>query len=231
MNKLKVMYLNARSIKNKMEDIEILIFGENIEIIVITETWVNKGEEKYYKFKNFNSIWACRRRRGGGLGIFVKNNIEIELMETVENEIFFLSLKLKQYDIIISGIYRPPAIKSDILLTFLDEKLENFADSKLECYLLGDMNVDILQSDTQAKRIMDIYLTNSFKILNSSIPTRDATNSKSLIDHIISNSSKDITLNLKTSQISDHKIQIFEIPLICKKKYQDIKQLNSKILM
>lgn len=52
-DKFKILYLNARSLKNKTDEIEIIINEEKIDAIVITETWVKKNEQKYYNFKNF----------------------------------------------------------------------------------------------------------------------------------------------------------------------------------
>ena len=60
--KLKILYLNARSIKNKIEEIEIILNEENIDVAVISETWVKKSEEKYYNFNEYNSVYATRKK-------------------------------------------------------------------------------------------------------------------------------------------------------------------------
>lgn len=42
---LKVLYLNARSIKNKLDQLEIIAEDIFPDIIVITETWLSKEDE------------------------------------------------------------------------------------------------------------------------------------------------------------------------------------------
>ena len=41
-NKLKVVYVNARSIMNKLDELQCIAVEENPDIICITETWAHK---------------------------------------------------------------------------------------------------------------------------------------------------------------------------------------------
>lgn len=48
-NSLKIMYLNARSLENKLMDLHFILntIPEKIDILVITEVWLDKNKLKY----------------------------------------------------------------------------------------------------------------------------------------------------------------------------------------
>lgn len=216
-NNLKILYLNARSIKNKMDELEILISEEDFEIIIITETWVKKQEEKYYNFKDFKATFVTREKTGGGLGIFIKNLYDFEILEKIENDFSYIAIRLKLLDLTICAVYKPPSVKNNIFTNFLDEKLENLVN--MDCIMVGDMNINLLEENNDSKRLKDIYYSNNFKLCNNKTSTRDTADKKSLLDHVITNTiDSNISIEFKTSPISDHKIQIINIPTNYKQK-------------
>lgn len=219
---MKILYLNSRSIKNKIDEVEMIAFEEGADIILATETWVNKSEEKYYNLNNYNSVFATREKRGGGAGIFVKNNLNFEIIEKIENEI---SIKIKLPPLIICGIYRPPSVNSNYFLNMFDQILENLSIFKMDCIVIGDMNINILRNDNDKNELIDIYMANNFKLCNLDVSTRDTNKGASLIDHVLCNFDKNVDIKMFTSQISDHKLQVVEIKTENNKKdrkYKDI---------
>lgn len=227
MDILKIVYINARSIKNKMDEIEILANGEKADIIIITETWINKQEESYYNFQNFNVVYATREKRGGGLGIFINKKLTYEVLEKTEQNLSFISLKIRLPEVIICGMYKPPSEKNESFLKFMDEKLENLNKMKCESFFIGDMNINILQKNNLSKRLNDIYSSNNFKLCNLDRPTREIGNARSLIDHILTNSNYKIEIKFIESPLSDHIIQIINIP----KKCDNISSKFKKIIL
>lgn len=232
-NKIKMLYLNACSIKNKMDEIELLLQEEEIDVMIVTETWVKKNEKKYYNFTGFNAVYAARERTGGGLGIFIKQKYKFEIVDKIESEVSFIAIKIICIDAIFCGIYRPPLVKTEWFLNFLDEKLENF-DALTDCFLVGDINIDILTNNKYTKRLLDIYHSNNFKLCNKCITTRDTTTSATLIDHFVTNATKGIELFFETSPLSDHKLQFINIycnSVSNKMKYKIINQIKFNINM
>lgn len=226
-NKLKILYVNARSMKTKMDEIDIIVADQDINVIVISETWVRREETKYYNFKNFHSIYASREKRGGGLGIFIHKNLEFEILDKMEQELSYLAVRLSTINFVISGIYRPPSFRKESFYNIIDEKLENLSKLKCKSLLLGDINIDISkQNNNDTKRLMDIYSSNCFDLCNKGVSTRVSDNTTSLIDHIITNSSEKIEVSLKDSPISDHKIQIVNLPLKCNIKKTKFKRIE-----
>lgn len=208
---IKILYMNARSIKNKMDEIEILINNEQIDILVITETWVKINEINFYNFHSYTPAYATREKRGGGLGIFVHNKLKFNIEEKIENEISYMAVCIKSFGITICGIYRPPSLPLNSFFEFLDNKLENLESKYLNCFFFADMNIDILKNSNNSMKLLEIYKTNNFELCNRNVPSRVTQNSSTLIDHIVTNSEKTVNVGFKTSPLSDHKIQIIHI--------------------
>lgn len=75
--KLNVLYINIRSIRNKMSDINdiILTHKKIIHLIVLTETWIYPNEENCFNFNNYTALHNCRDTRGGGCSIYIREDL------------------------------------------------------------------------------------------------------------------------------------------------------------
>ena len=74
--KLSIFYTNARSLNNKMEELEAKVDSEEYDIVVMSETWFQ--EESYWRIGlEGYKVNQCDRkeRRGGGDAIWVKDSI------------------------------------------------------------------------------------------------------------------------------------------------------------
>lgn len=60
----KCMYLNARTLKNKIDGLEILINNEKLDLICIAEHWFFKRDIKKCNFQNYNAEFAFKNCRG-----------------------------------------------------------------------------------------------------------------------------------------------------------------------
>ena len=57
-----IIYLNARSLRNKIDKIQLLInsFGDHVvDVLVITETWMKSGEESIFELNGYKSLMHC----------------------------------------------------------------------------------------------------------------------------------------------------------------------------
>lgn len=145
----KILYLNSRSIKNKMDELEIIIQDLKVDVLVITETWLSKEEEKYYNFNSFSSIYSSRKERGGGAGIFINDRINFEVEAREEDQLTFIAVKLKNPDFMICSLYRPPKMNIHRFLDFMDRTLESLNESNCEIFFFGDININILSESKE----------------------------------------------------------------------------------
>ena len=77
-----MLHLNTRSIVNKFDSFTQLIKSLNIplDIIGVTETWLNDSNQDLFRLKNYNFINVNHsNKNGGGVGVYVKEGIKYKL--------------------------------------------------------------------------------------------------------------------------------------------------------
>ena len=105
---------------------------------------------------------------------------------------------------------------NDFTENYLHQLMAKMAGNKINIFLLGDFNIDLMTNDIDANTstFLDLLTSNLF-IPHIIHPTRVTPNSKTLIDNIFSNSpnfSEGISGNI-TLSISDHLAQFLLIPM------------------
>ena len=146
---LSVLYFNARSIKNKLEEFHARVYLENPDIIAITESWLddsfNAGEvfpSEYSVFRN------DRNTHGGGVALGIKCYLNPVLRPEFLSsniEIVWAELNTTRGKCLFGVYYRPPSQNKNGL-EILDENLCKIQASNrsYELYtLVGDFNIHI----------------------------------------------------------------------------------------
>ena len=73
-NHLKILHLNAQSVRNKKASLEILAYEENIDIFCISEHWLKHNETQYFCINGYSIVSSFSRAKGyGGVCILVKD--------------------------------------------------------------------------------------------------------------------------------------------------------------
>jgi ribonucleases P/MRP protein subunit RPP40 len=115
--KLKCFYVNARSIINKRDDLELYISDENPDIIGITETWaVENIEDAELVIDGYTMMRKDRvvgtKVRGGGVLLYVKNLINVVLREDYFDnnfqECIWCDIEIGGEKTLVGLCYRPP---------------------------------------------------------------------------------------------------------------------------
>ena len=103
---LKIMHLNVRSIGNKLELIKILLLKRSIDILALTETWLDESWHDleltipgYNLFRqDRSSNIQARPRVGGGIAIYSREDLNgIRRRDLELHEMEQICLKLKQH--------------------------------------------------------------------------------------------------------------------------------------
>ena len=78
---LNIIQINCRGIKSKLDDLADLLSEINEpDIVLLSETWLKDGEERFVDIKNYKYEGVARKhKKGGGVGILIKNNIRYRL--------------------------------------------------------------------------------------------------------------------------------------------------------
>ena len=146
-NILRCMSLNARSICNKLNEFHDLVKMKNVDVVVVTETWLH---QRILDTEILDSNYILFRRdrpqlqRGGGVMICVKSDFisvrrrDLE-NETVEAVVCELS-GINNSKLIIAAFYRPPNMDSDYLHDLVNV-LHNIHQTGVNnIFILGDFN-------------------------------------------------------------------------------------------
>ena len=169
------------------------------DIICIQETWYIKNVNMV-RLKGFNKLeYTCRTNgRGGGVGIYVKEGIHFEKIDTPFNEKIIETIGVKirigatLFNII--SAYRNPSPLGeglDILYNWLVNQ-EN--ETKDNIIILGDLNVNMLKNTPLSRKLKLLKATHGLKSHTKGI-TRIT--SRTSIDHALSNTISNLTRESK----------------------------------
>jgi exonuclease III len=201
-----LLYLNARSVRNKRNIILKIIQETKPQCLVVTEHWLRREEIDIFSIDNFRKISCFARdgKRGGGVLIMIRNDIQcdtVELQQINENSIqgicemaaVKISTKDSAWNII--GVYRPPTLLPSSndqswskFLEILHEGLLQSDPLVSNICLVGDFNVDLLKSSPwhlQFKNLLDSCALHP--LFNEPTRTDPVSGKSSCLDNIVVN--------------------------------------------
>jgi hypothetical protein len=211
---IRIGHVNIRDLmsKSKLNDIKVLLGRDNYDIFMISETWLwNTISDLEINIEGYKMIRCDRpniktyNKRGGGVIVYIKNEYEVELKDhnfTSAEKVQAIKFNIKRQhvkSITFIAINRV----SDTPQSFLKEIEEEMCNSQNELYVIGDLNIDQLKVNDLYPIIRKAGMKQLIKE-----PTRVTDSSKTLIDLIITNSSKSDyhTSGVTRNALSDHDI-------------------------
>lgn len=189
------LYINARSLRNSLTDIQIFLDTQKFTIhaIIIVEAWLKQEDIQYYNFMNYESFHSVRRNKiGCGVAIFIHNSFDVAnlIYEQDYNNNNVLIINLIRHKLKIMAFYRQPSNQSDPQGLKFIEQFEQILAKHSNAYIFGDFNFNLLLPTELIYKYQNSFLLNGYTLLNSlneEFPTRiNSTNqSKSIIDHVL----------------------------------------------
>ncbi len=224
---VSIMSLNIQSISAKFSDFKELIVtlsksNMSPDVICLQELW-NFHSHLNFSLPGYSKLIFKLRAdgvQGGGVGFFVKTDYKFVVAQKYsifQDRIFesiFIELTLANNSLVtIGSIYRPgihPTLTGTTLYENFSEILSNICSSLLDdnknFYLFGDINIDVLNYNSNLRVTEYVDLLFSYGLLQIiTKPTRCTHNSATLIDHVITNFKSDVYKSvIITDCISDH---------------------------
>lgn len=221
---IKMMYLNARSVNNKIEELQHILLNTSklnnnkyIPIIALTEHWISSDNAPHFLFENYTTILSTRdKKRGGGSAIFIaKNQIKFDILlqySDEENSITSIKLyPLRSQPFVLTCVYRAPNTntqKIDFFFHTLTTHLESIGS--FNSYCIGDFNINTLNDDTLTQRYLATMQSYGLFICDKSSITRPA--AKTCIDHLHTNQlHQNIHLHYTSYDMLDHTMIFVEL--------------------
>lgn len=191
------------------------ISQENLDILCISETWLEPDEIQFVQFCNYKIIsYYCRNTYShGGVLILVKNTFAAtdftNLSKLSSDKIFECSaakVTINDTNYCVMCLYRAPNTDLNTFLTKFENCLNLLCSLNVHKIIIcGDLNINYLSNNNARTRLDD--LINSFNlhsIFNE--PTRIFNNSVTAVDYILTNFNvRD--KNIIYTGISDHSAQ------------------------
>ena len=199
---LDILYTNAQSLVNKIEELRAIIAINNPDVTIITETWTHEAiSNEYLNVNGYDIIERQDRNdtdkgRGGGIIIYVRKTLYAwrEECETVFNQCGAIKIKTNKGDVCFLAVYRSPnSVKAN------DDELCKHIESMSGTYVIfGDFNFPDIRwqtgcAGTKGRRFLET-IHNKFLTQHIESATH---NSGNILDLIIS-SDDDLVRNVET---------------------------------
>ena len=214
---LKMGHLNVRSLLTNFDHLLNQINFNKFDLFAVTETWLNVNIPTAlvaipgYKFFRFD-----RDGRGGGVGVFVRDQLRCEpVLEEFQRidgvEYMLLELLVGKFRLLICVLYRVPSGNLKLCIDHMDDLLSYITPLYNDIMLLGDVNVDHAFDNIFAE-CMTSY--NFSQIVSE--PTRITQTTEKLIDVIYVNNTDIINHvgTINSDLISDHRTVFCELSLL-----------------
>ena len=215
----KTVHLNVRSLTKKIDQLRMLLYQSRIDILTISETWLRPHmRSDIYALDNFTSYRLDRAnrkgkcKRGGGLITYI-NNAHASISESLEdlNESgenieaqWVLVHRPHCKNIVVCNIYRPPNGDLKAALKCLDECLKTINLSKVNVFIVGDLNVNYKNKSSANFKKLHFFAQSNGMSQHIENTTRNTDQTNSLIDLALTNSKFVSHAGTLEHFISDH---------------------------
>ena len=140
-----VLVLNARSIRNKVSDLQTLLLTDSFDIVAMTETWLHRNyQDRELQHDEYNVYRKDRNnQRGGGVLIAVRNHITCIHRTDLEVEAEMIALEICPNPttcILFSVFYKPPGTDESFLVYFRDFLVKYSRTGLASLVVTGDFN-------------------------------------------------------------------------------------------
>ena len=170
-NHFSIIHINARSMKNKFDEIQNLLTASGVDwsVVCISETWLKENQVSSFILDRFNVFASCRRDgEGGGSLLYVskiyevkeRKELESKEIETTFVEIYLTNLKKS---VIVGNIYKPPSYQHKPFHDYMELTLDILEAEKKIVVLSGDFNYNLLaQQDKHSLNFSNLLSSYGF---------------------------------------------------------------------
>ncbi|KAG5888418.1 hypothetical protein JTB14_016322 [Gonioctena quinquepunctata] len=209
-NELNTFFINIRSLRNKLEELELFIDNEKLDIICLCEHWLHQDIIKYYGIENFSLVNNyCRTQSNhGGVMIYVNSKFKTKKLPIIDSlsvdiHCEVIAIEVKTINIIVLCMYRSPSGDPGIFLQKLNHILNVLLKTHKPIFIYGDFNINIKDNCNLTNEFCDTVSSFGCELLVYE-STRITQNSETCIDNCITNVRKASEITLVNCYMSDH---------------------------
>lgn len=215
----KILNQNIRSLRSNFDVFLAELMSRNIspEIIVLSEIWISQQETNFYEIPNYVSFLKANEYcKAGGIKIYVKSTIEvINCCPLVfqSADVLKIEFKVNTQIFTLIAIYRLHSVNKNVFLIELENCLKdrNVANMKNNLFIMGDININILDNNVVVDEYNTLLCLNGLECLLKQ-PTRITDSTSTCIDHVFARiANKDNTgveVIVVEANITDHAMSL-----------------------
>ena len=208
--------LNINSLSKHIDELQIYMKDGLFDVLAINETKLDEYDpDSIINLSGYTCIRKDRNKAGGGVCIYIRNTINFTRKKSFEDkdlEMISVEITKANSSPFLFTTWYTPRKSSDELFDKFEKCLKKVDSKYKEHYILGDLNCDLIASNihSHTSKLIDLFdIYQLSQLINE--PTRVTENTKTLIDHIITNNKEYLTHHgVLTTSISDHNL-IFAI--------------------
>ena len=216
-----VVFWNARSISNKLDNFKITIGNSYNKVFCITESWLKPNmDSSFLEIEGFKTFRNDRQllnrngflKRGGGILIYALSDLDTRPISDESLNFSDQNIELLTIQIIlpftrplyILTVYRPPTGNIELFI----EKIQQICDQLPKRHLCdivigGDFNINFAKANKEdTKKLKKFMKKNSLRQIVE-VPTRPLYND-AIIDLILTNTNKAQASGILDWNLSDH---------------------------
>ena len=229
---LKVLYLNARSVRNKVDELVAQIVTGRYDVVGITETWLQGVQDWQLNIQGFTTYRKDREvGRGGGVALLIRNEIKsIALNDIGSDDVESVWVELRNHKgkkTIMGVMYRPPNSGQDQGHK-MHHEIERACQKGKVTVIMGDFNMQVdwvnnVGSGPKEREFIEC-LQDGFLEQLVMEPTRE----QAILDLVLCNE-PDLIKDLKVREHlggSDHNMVEFSLQFERRKVESDVKVLQ-----
>ena len=220
---IKLCHLNTQSLVSNFDTLKLHIINENLDLFTFSESWFNHNIPdnmfsicgyRLYRLYRLDRAWTDINgqtyKRGGGVGLYVKNSYivndsisTLNISETHVECIWIQVMLPNRRNLIVGSLNRPPDGSMDDFIRYLTDTIDIIKKNYHgEIYLLGDFNINYLdQNDNSTKRLKEFEQSTGLSQL-----IKDPTRQQNVLDMIFTDSNDVKYSGTADLNVSDHQL-------------------------
>ena len=219
---LSLLHANIRSVRQNFQSLETYMqsLSFNFDVIGLSETWLSDDDVNSFNPISYNVESACRSQKlGGGVSLLLNKSLRYSRrndLSVMTSSIECLFVEIHRYDnlhnrksgkALVGVVYRPPNTSIDDFNEELSGILHSIKKESTLCYLMGDININLLNIETHPRtaQFLELMYSYSYTPLITK-PTRVTHNTATLIDNIFTNEqfNESSIQGILCTDVSDH---------------------------
>lgn len=190
-NGLKIAHLNIWSLRRKIDQVTVLLHDRPFDMFALSETYLTCNvDDSELSVDGYTFYRRDRGSRGGGVALYVANDLTHELCTTINDHVNIEAMWVKvnvpyHKPIFVCTVYRPPSA-DDVYFENMLQTFENVISDDNDVVIVGDFNFDYVIDETLANNQAHYIelLLNCSQLIQ--VPTRVTPTTSSTIDLIYS---------------------------------------------